>query len=338
MICSQGSTNETFSVGNIPSLQKNVLDLTVAICTWNGEKRLPSLLNCLKTQLNTQIFNWEVLIVDNNSTDGTAQVVQAYQASWPESFPLRYQFEAQQGAAFARHRAVKAARSPLIAFLDDDNLPSEDWVVSVYNFGKTHPTAGVYGSRIRGEFEIEPPANFVRIAPFLALTERGPVAHCYEPHKKVLPPGAGMVVRRQAWLENVPSSPVLSGRTQNSMLTGEDLEAILHIQQAGWEVWYNPDMRISHCIPSVRLQREYLINLSRGIGLSRYRTRMLSFRVWQRPFALCLYTLNDIRKIIRHLIKYKAAVKSDVVAACEMELYIHSLISPFYIWYRQLKW
>ena len=316
---------------------KVYLDFTVAICTYNGERRLPGVLECLRWQLNTEDIAWEVLVIDNNSTDGVVQVVQDFQQKWPQHCKLRYGFEGKQGAGFARHRAVQLAHSPLIGFLDDDNLPSMIWVSAAYEFAQTHPQVGVYGSRIRGDFEINPPENFERIASLLALTERGGSAHCYPPRQKVLPPGAGMVVRKQAWLDNVPENVVLSGRTGTSMLTGEDLEAVLHIQTAGWEVWYNPNMRLYHCIPGKRLKRDYLLSLCRGIGLSRHRTRMLSFSAWQRPIMLLGYLLNDTRKIFKHLLQYRLLVLTDVVTACEMTLYLSSLVSPFYLWQRQIR-
>jgi glycosyltransferase involved in cell wall biosynthesis len=107
-----------------------MVDFTVVIPTYNGEKRLPQLLERLreagrshsvKSQTNTEQFSWEILVVDNNSKDNTAKVVQEYQANWPDTYPLRYSFEAEQGAAFARQRAIKEARGELIGFLDDDN-------------------------------------------------------------------------------------------------------------------------------------------------------------------------------------------------------------------------
>lgn len=312
------------------------LDFTVAICTYNGEHRLPAVLECLRWQLNTSQIAWEVIVVDNNSTDQTAEVVRAYQAIWPDGFPLRYLTESRQGAGYARHTAVRAARSPLIGFLDDDNLPAMTWVTGAYRFGQAYPQVGVYGSRIQGEFETTPPPNFERIAALLALTERGAEPKIYQPEKKVLPPGAGMVVRRQAWLDHVPPQPVLTGRDGKSMLTGEDLESILHIQRAGWEVWYNPHMRVFHRIPSQRLNRAYLKSLCRGIGYSRYRTRMLSVSPWQRPLMLLAYAANDVRKILRHLLKYRSAVVQDDVAACEMTLYVSSLISPLFMAYRAI--
>ncbi|MEM1308229.1 MAG: hormogonium polysaccharide biosynthesis glycosyltransferase HpsE [Cyanobacteria bacterium P01_H01_bin.153] len=308
-------------------------DFTVAIPTYNGGQRISYVLECLKWQLGTERISWEVIVVDNNSTDNTEAVVRQFQKDWPN---LRYTVEPKQGAAFARQRAVRLARSPLIGFLDDDNLPSAIWINQAVKFFREHPQAGIVGSHIRGQFDSDLPANFDRIAPFLALINRGPAPLLYSPDQKVLPPGAGMAVRRGAWLENVPDNPVLGGRTKDSMLTGEDMETTLHIQQAGWEVWYNPTMRVEHKIPAQRLTREYLCDLMRGIGLSRHRTRMLSVKKHQRYFMVVAYAVNDIRKILRHIIKYRAAVWQDPVTVSEMTLYIYSLISPAFFLKMQL--
>lgn len=306
------------------------MDFTVAICTYNGGNRLPRLFACLKSQLIPEHLFWEILVIDNNSTDNTAQIIAECQATWNLPIPFKYFFEIEQGAAFARKRAVQEAKAPLIGFLDDDNLPAPDWVASAILFGREHPLAGAYGSQVEGKFEGELPANFERIQPFLAITERGSEPKLYTPWKKVLPPGAGLVVRRKAWLASVPQHCILRGRTPESMLTGEDLEVVSYIQKAGWEIWYNPKMQIKHQIPAYRLQREYLISCFRGIGLSRHIIRMLNVQPWVRPVLFLAYLVNDLRKIIWHLLRYGAGVKTDVVAACELELFVNSLISPFF--------
>ncbi|NET04417.1 MAG: glycosyltransferase family 2 protein [Merismopedia sp. SIO2A8] len=315
-------------------------DLTVAIPTYNGEKRLPEVLERLQSCWQqamlvaspSEQFSWEVIVVDNNSTDNTADLVKTYQKSWPQQCPLRYCFEPRQGAAFARHRAFTEARGKLVGFLDDDNLPAADWVRAAYVFAQEHPCAGAYGSQIHGLFEVTPPDNFERIAPFLAITERGYQPLYYQPNRKLLPPSAGLVVRKQAWLESVPNQQILTGRTHNHIVTGEDLEMLSYIQAYGWEIWYNPAMEIDHKIPYWRLEKYYLLNLVRGIGLSRHVTRMLGFKTWQRPLAFAAYLINDLRKIALHLLKYRQQVKTDLVAACELELFLSSLSSPFYLW------
>lgn len=313
-----------------------MVDFTVAIPTYNGESRLPRVLDCLRSQIGTDAFSWEVIVVDNNSTDGTAQVVKTYQTSWPQSCPLRYGLELKQGAAFARLLAVRLAQGALIGFLDDDNFPSPHWVAAAYAFAQAHPQAGAIGSQIHAIYEVPPPDNFDRIAPFLAITQRGSRPRYYDPRFKLLPPSAGLVVRRQAWLEQVSAQPVLAGRCNGKMLGGEDLEAISYIQQAGWEVWYNPAMEVDHQIPHWRLERPYLLSLFWGAGLSRHVIRMLGHPTWRRPIVFLAYLINDLRKIVLHLLHYRTQVRTDLVAACEMRLYLGSLISPFYLWYHRM--
>ncbi len=308
------------------------MDFTVAICTYNGENRLPEVLELLRNQVLTENLSWEVIVIDNNSTDNTAKIVQQYQTNWSATNPLIYCFEPQQGAGFARKRAISESHAELIGFLDDDNLPKLDWVAVAYTFGKEYPRAGAYGSQIHADYEVQPPDNFARIAPFLAITERGSQPLLYHPSKKLLPPSAGLVVRKQAWLESVPNHCILTGRVKGNMLTSEDIEVLSYIQKTGWEIWYNPAMQLFHKIPSWRLQRNYLIPFFRGIGLSRYVTRTASLKPWLKPLVMVAYTINDLRKITLHLLKYRNKIKTDIVAACEMQLMFSSLLSPIYLW------
>ena len=307
-------------------------DFTVVICTYNGEKRLPILLEKLRSQRNTKAFSWNILIVDNNSQDNAANLVRQYCIGWPGEFPIQYCFEPKQGLAFARRRAIQETDSPLIGFLDDDTLPDENWVSATYEFSQEHPEVGAYGSQIFGDYEISPPPNFHRIAACLAVIERGEEPFQYSPKRGVLPAGAGLAVRRPVWLAHVSKHPLLSGVCAGSLAEkGEDLEALSYIRKAGWPIWYNPKMRLSHRIPKERLETTYLIRLFRGIGLSRYPIRMLNYQPWQRPLVLPIYMLNDLRKLMIHGIKHRNERKNNnLVAICEMKLFSSSVLSPFY--------
>ncbi|MGD1855755.1 MAG: hormogonium polysaccharide biosynthesis glycosyltransferase HpsE [Leptolyngbyaceae cyanobacterium] len=307
-------------------------DFTIAICTYNGAQRIPAVLDRLQRQLNAHDIRWEVFVVDNNSSDATKAVVQQYQQNWPSEIPLRYLFEGRQGAAYARQLAMEKSVSELVGFLDDDNLPADDWVAAAYKFGQEHPHVGAYGSQIHGQFDGTLPEDFHRIQSFFALTQRGDTAHVYRPRLRVLPPSAGLVARRKAWLNHVPKQLILTGRHDGQMLTGEDLEAISHIRRGNWEIWHNPAMKVWHQIPARRLQRSYLLPFFRGVGLSRHVTRMLNIPVWQRPFVFWVYVANDLGKALHHVFMYRRLLKTHTVSACELQLYLSSLISPFYIW------
>ncbi|ASC70500.1 EAL domain-containing protein/glycosyl transferase [Halomicronema hongdechloris C2206] len=321
-------------ISGIPTQQ---LDISVAIPTYNGAQRLPCLLDRLRSQQHVDHITWEIIVCDNNSLDETAQVTQQYQRTWTGAAELQYCFVAEQGAAFARQRAVESARGKLIAFLDDDNLPEDDWVAKAWNFAQQHPEAGAFGSQIHGDFEQAPPEEFKHIACFLAIVERGPNPHRYDQHTKVLPPGAGLVVRRDAWLQSVPRRLFLNNKGKAAGLASEDLEAILYIRKAGWEVWYNPAMVVYHQIPKGRLQKEYLVTLIRCVGLSRFYIRILSTSAWKRPLLLPLYIVNDLRKLLLHIIREKREPYKNLLFACEREYLFSTLSSPIFIARKGLK-
>ena len=310
---------------------EQALDLTVAIPTYNGEKRLPMVLDRLRSQTSLGHVRWEVIVCDNGSTDDTAALVRRYQKNWPRQYPLHYRFAAEQGAAFARQHAVESAAGKLIAFLDDDNIPASDWVAGAYRFAQEHPQAGAFGSQIHGKFETELPEELEDIACFLAIIERGKQPHLYEPAKKILPPAAGLVVRKQAWLESVPARLFLNNKGKEAGLASEDLEAILHIQNSGWEVWYNPKMVVQHDIPNSRLRKHYLTTLFRCVGLSRFHVRLLGMESWKHPLAIPAYVANDIRKLVLHKIRHGSKEQLSIPESCHRVLLKSTVASPAFL-------
>ncbi|MEL7354811.1 MAG: hormogonium polysaccharide biosynthesis glycosyltransferase HpsE, partial [Cyanobacteria bacterium J06560_5] len=312
-------------------LKSGVLDVTVAIPTYNGAARLPQLLDRLRAQTNTETISWEVVVCDNGSTDEMKAVVTSYQANWPNDFPLHYRFVPEQGAAFARQYAVEGSNSTLIAFLDDDNVPAVDWVYQAHKFAQSHPQVGAFGSQIHGQFETELPEELQEIKCFLAIIERGEDAQRYEPASKMLPPAAGLVVRRGAWLNAVPKRLFLNNKGKSAGLASEDLEAILHIQKSGCEIWYNPNMVVHHDIPDGRLRKDYLVTLFRCVGLSRYHIRLLGQPKWKHPLAIPAYIANDIRKLALHRIRFGARQQLSTVENCQRELLTSTLTGPFFL-------
>ena len=311
------------------------VEFTVAIPTYNGAARLPLVLERLRSQLNTESFSWEILVVDNNSTDNTAQLVKDHQTHWPTAFPLKYCFEAQQGAAFARQLAVRSAEGQWIAFLDDDNLPAPDWLTAAYAFSKDHPQVGAYGGQIHGDYEIEPPKNFKKIQAFLAIREHGPTPYRFNPEALNLPPAASLMVRKQAWLESVPSRQSLTGKLPGLLVQGDDYEPLLYIHKQGWEIWYAPEIHTYHQIPRQRLERSYLLTLARGCGLATCHLLMVNTKPWQRPVILVRTLLGNIRRIVRQVITYRGQLKTELIPAFELAFFWGGMMSPFFYLRRQ---
>ena len=306
------------------------IDFTIAIPTYNGASRLPKLFERLRSQTSVENISWEVIIVDNNSSDNTAEIVQHYQTQWPPDIHLKYCFEAQQGAAFARQHAVREASGEFIGFIDDDVLPAPDWIAKSYSFAKEYPKGGAFGGQIHGDFEVEPPENFEKIKAFLAIRSHGSTPHLFDADNIRLPPTAALLIRKQAWQQSVPKAPVLRGKTANEMVNGDDYEPLLHMHKTGWEIWYNPTMIAYHQIPHWRLERDYLLSLARACGLPTCQLRMINAKPWQKPSILIRTFLGNLRRVVVQYIKHKGRMKTDLISAFEMEFFLGSLISPLY--------
>lgn len=306
-----------------------MVDFTVVIPTYNGAQRLPAVLDALRSQ--TASIQWEILVVDNNSSDSTQHLIQHYQTAWSGSPGLRYAFEAQQGAAFARQRGMREAHSEWIGFIDDDVIPAPDWVATAYAFRDSRSQLGAYGGQIHPQFEADPPEDFKRIQSFLAIRERGDQPHLYDPENLVLPPSAAWVVYRPAWLDSVPPQPQLSGRVKGSMVQGDDYEPLIHMYLAGWKIWYNPDMHVSHQIPKGRLEASYLIKLSRGCGLCIYSLRrIMADSQLQQVLLATRIIAGGLKRAFLHLFRNQTSVFTEVVPRCEMAFFLSSAMSPFH--------
>lgn len=299
------------------------LNFTVVVPTYNGAKRIPPVLEKLKHQIIPEGLRWEVIVVDNNSRDETASVVQQFQQTWPSAVPLKYVFEAKQGLAYARQCGIDHASGELVGFLDDDNWPAENWVAEATQFGREHPRAGAYGGRIQGVFEAQPDESVRPLLRFLAIRDYGDRPRQYQVLRLEMPPGAGLTVRKTSWLECVPSTLVNINRS------GDDYEISLRLARGGWEIWYVPAMTIGHFIPASRLKREYLLNLTHLYGLCTCKLLMTVTPVWRKPFVLSKSFLGSLKRILTHHYRY-AFGHSSLEADCMLAFHVGNLKSPIY--------
>lgn len=104
--------------------------LSIIICTWNRSGSLTTTLRSLAAQNLPELCEVEVLVVDNNSTDGTGEVVRTHQMGWLLG-QLRYLREERQGKQFALNLAIKHAVGDVLAFTDDDVVFGKDWLIRI---------------------------------------------------------------------------------------------------------------------------------------------------------------------------------------------------------------
>jgi glycosyltransferase involved in cell wall biosynthesis len=235
--------------------------IDVVICTYNRASNLDDVLAALSAQRVDRDAEWSVLVVDNASTDGTADVVKAHCAR--QLLPrLRRVVENDQGLTPARRRGVRESSAPWIAFVDDDNLLEPGWLQAIAEAIRSHPKAGAIGGRVVLDWE-QPPPDFVRSFGF-CFAEQEPGDTTCEVGGLV---GAGMVVRKEAlvecgWLER----PLLGDRTGKRLISGGDVEIAQRIRSAGYHLLLTPQAVLRHRIPSSRATLQYLLRMSYGLG------------------------------------------------------------------------
>jgi glucosyl-dolichyl phosphate glucuronosyltransferase len=237
--------------------------LEVVICTYNNAGMLDEVLAALGRQRDVDGGGWSCVVVDNNCTDGTERVVRRHIALG--AIPgLRLVHEPTQGLTPARLCGVHASTAPWIAFVDDDCILDEDWIAAAAAFAESHPHVGAFGGRVTLDFTAEPPPYATAYSYSFAAQERGNARQ-----RVGFLVGAGLVVKRAAlsacgWTD----APLLADRVGNRLVSGGDVEIVLRIASAGHELWYVPECRLLHRIPTRRTALAYLTAINRGLGAS----------------------------------------------------------------------
>ena len=236
-------------------------DISVVICCHNSTRVLPPTLAHLANQAVRPSVHWEVVIVDNASTDGTTDSAKL----WPRgNVPLRVVSEPTLGLAYARMRGIEEARGEIISFVDDDNWLCRDWVQTVYDVMNAHPEVGALGGIVEPEFETARPPWFAPVAYLYATGPEGePSGDVTGVHMLC---GAGLSVRRSA-LADIKSKGFRSiavGRQGAGLGAGEDSEMTYSLRLAGWRMWIDPRLRIKHFLPVRRLSWDYARRLAYG--------------------------------------------------------------------------
>lgn len=240
--------------------------LSVVLCCFNSSQRIAPTLQHLQQQQISPDLCFEIIVVDNNSCDRTSE---AASAAWGNSNPqieFRVIRESQQGLSFARERGLKEARHEIVVFVDDDNWLAPDYLAYAAELMFQYPRVALLGGWIDPIFEAEKPSWFDEVEGIFAVGNKGANARVQPPGYTV--PGAGMVVRKAALRELAAwgFEFTLSDRSGQSLCGGGDIELNLALQLCGWEIFYDPRLRLRHFIPEGRLQWQYARGLIRGMG------------------------------------------------------------------------
>lgn len=228
------------------------MDASIIVCTYNRADSLKDTLHALHAQVTTPGRTWEVLVVDNNSSDDTQQVIEDAQQSWPQ---LRYTSEKQQGLSHARNHGIDSAKGRILLFTDDDVSPEPEWLETTLT-GMEKYDADACGGFIAPIWESPPPAWLTeRFYGFLAVrTDRTDDYPITEPGQA--PFGANMAVKKSVF-QKVGTFDTNRGRKGNVLASGEDGELFERILAADLKAVFLGCSRVHHKVESFRLTKKY---------------------------------------------------------------------------------
>ncbi len=243
--------------------------VTVAICTWNRAKLLDQTLAEMQKLVIPEGVEWELIVVNNNSTDDTEAVL----ARHADKLPLRGLLETKQGHSHARNCAIEAARGELLIWTDDDVLVDPQWLNEYVKAARQWPEAAVFGGTIDPWFEVDPPAWFLRnwnvAQSAFVVRQYGREMRPLAPHEG--PAGANMAFR-MADMRAFEFDTSL-GRFRDTLTGGDDDNVIRRMRAAGRQgVWVGTAV-VKHFLPTERLTRKYLARWFVGAGMTQVRMK-----------------------------------------------------------------
>lgn len=229
-------------------------DVSVVICTYNRCDLLPGALESVLTQ-ESKGARFEVIVVDNNSTDRTRQVVESHLGR--SSVSVRYVFEGRQGLSHARNTGIAYARAPIIAFTDDDVRAAPDWVAAIKRAFDEQIEADFVGGKVLPRWRTPLPAWLTRDhwAP-LALSDFGDQQFYSNADRPVCLIGASLAFRRDIFAR-VGLFAAEVQRMKDGIGSMEDHEMLMRVWQLGRKGLYDPRIVVTTDVQVERMTKAY---------------------------------------------------------------------------------
>jgi glucosyl-dolichyl phosphate glucuronosyltransferase len=238
------------------------MDVTVAICTWNRSALLQQTLARLADVEIPANRRWEIVVVDNGSSDDSIGVAR----SFDDRLPVRVVTEGKLGLSHARNRALAEAAGDFVVFTDDDVLVDTRWLSSFLESSARHPSAAVWGGPIEPWFPEPIDPALLEAFPSLRVgfcgVDHGAPERALGPSERVF--GANMAYRRSVVVGH-RFNPNL-GPKGTAALVGDETEFIGRLRARGFDVIWVPEMRVKHYVPPSRATIGYLRNYYRAQG------------------------------------------------------------------------
>lgn len=254
--------------------------ITIAVCTWNRSSLLEKTLDRMTHLILPSFCTWEIVVVNNNCTDSTDRVIDAYS----DKLPLKRIFESQQGLSNARNAAIAAAQGEYIIWTDDDVLVDEDWIKGYVDAFRAHPEAVLFGGPVQPWFEGDPPnwilEGWASVSSAFATRDFGDTPFALDSER--LPFGANFAVKTTEQ-RSVLYDPNF-GLSHGKILLGEETLVMKTLLNRGLTGWWVPSSKVQHWIPKSRQRVAYVRKYFVGYGRTLVRqNRSVPFGLLNKP-------------------------------------------------------
>jgi len=289
--------------------------ISVIVCCYNSAQRLPDTIKHLALQEIDNNILWEVIIIDNASTDDTSNIANIEWKKWNKNIEFRVLSESRSGLSHARKTGVNSAQFQYAIFCDDDNWLDSNYVQQAFEIIDKNSEIGMLGGLGIPVSEIELPQWFEEKKNGYAVGSQS--SHSGEVEKNGLLYGAGVVLRTEVMkkIYDLNIDSLLVGRTGSILSSGDDSEIALWHLILGYKLWYDDRLIFRHFIPRERLTDSYVLKLFDGFNQSNL-VLALYFRIieYQKSvikngkLILLVKSLSKIMLTKMNIVDFSAAI------------------------------
>ncbi|MEN9598550.1 MAG: hypothetical protein RL596_861 [Bacteroidota bacterium] len=257
--------------------------------------------------------NFEVIIVNNNSTDNTETICLNYIDTHP-SLQITYLNEPEQGASFARNTGAAIAKGALLCFMDDDAIAYPNYLETIIHFFESTPTAGGLGGRIIPRYiPAEPNWMSHFVSSLVGNFDYNKTIIVFSENK--YPLESNMIIRKQDFELVNGFNTDLPGVKGTLRIGGEGKEFFFKLKALGRIIYYHPNVIVEHVVETAKLTPEYMYRVASGIGRGeRVRTKSISGFAFYQKIIEYIYKLGGSFILgIGYLLQGKPAKTKPVI-------------------------
>lgn len=240
--------------------------ISIIVCTYNREKYIVQCLESIARQ-NAPVQTWELVIVNNKSTDHTPQLIADFLNKHAAGINVSSHLETNQGLSYARNRGMHEAKGDVYVFIDDDAFLVENYVTELINYLAQFKDQSIgFGGKIVPFLECELP-NWMSpyLMPLMSVIDKG--SEVVEFKNRHYPIGANMGFKKET-IDKAGNFNVELGRVGKNLMGGEEKDLFVRIRNAGARVFYFPKIMVHHVVPESRLTVDFIRKQALGVGSS----------------------------------------------------------------------